>query len=93
MNCEFIMAVSNTCPKNTSMGKRYVETISSRDSRKFCVVVGAVCVFFLGGIYTNSIDLSDNQKSREINSRRSLPNFKSQLLNSFKAENLEENLR
>lgn len=75
------------------MGKRYVETISSTDLLKFCAFVGAICVFFLGGIYTNSSDLSDNQKSREIRSRRSLPDFKSQLLNSFKAENLEENLR
>ena len=87
------MAVSNTSSKNTSMGKRYVETISSRDLLKFYAFVGAICVFFLGGIYTNSIDLSHNQKSREIKSRRSLPDFKSQLLNSFKAENLEKNLR
>lgn len=87
------MAVRNTGSKNTGMGKRYVETISSRDLLKFCAFVGAICVFFLGGIYTNSIDLSDNHKSREIKSRRSLPDFKSQLLHSFKAENLEENLR
>lgn len=87
------MAVSNKGSKNTSMGKRYVETISSTDLLKFCAFVGAICVFFLGGIYTNSIDLSDDQKSREIKRRRSLPDFKFQLLNLFKAENLEENLR
>ena len=87
------MAVSNTGSKNTSMGKRYVETISSRNLLKFYAFVGAICVLFLGGIYKNSIDLSDNQKSREIKSRRSLPDFKSQLLNSLKEENLEENLR
>ena len=87
------MAVSNTGSRNTSMGKRYVETISSRNLLKFCAFVGAICVLFLGGIYKNSIDLSDNQKSGEIKSRRSLPDFKSQLLNSLKAENLEENLR
>ena len=86
------MAVSNTGSKNTSMGKRCVEKISSRNLLKFCAFVGAICVFVLGGIYKNSI-LSDNEKSRKIKSRRSLPDFKSQLLNSFKAENLEENLR
>ena len=90
---DVIMAVSNTGSKNTSIGKRCVEKISSRNLLKFCAFVGAICVFVLGVIYKNSVDLSDNQKSGEIKSRRSLPDFKSQLLNSFKAENLEENLR
>ena len=60
---------------------------------KFSAVVGLVCVSFLGGLFINSIYRSNNQKLSKRKMQRSISDFKSQFLNSFKAENLEENLR
>ena len=64
----------------------------------FSSVVVVVCISFLGGFFMNSVYRSNHQKLKskpivEMRIRRLKPDFEAQLLSSFKAKNLEENLR
>ena len=87
---------------NTNEGRKGCSRTAflSRILMKFFTVVALIVVSFLGGYLLNLIYQLNNQEiGTKINpieqrsTRRSTSGVKAQLLNSLKAENLEENSR
>lgn len=95
-----LKSVAKMAGNTDSSRKNCSRTIVLRVLLKFSTVVAVGFVSFLGGYLLNSLYPSSNQEIQanmnpieQRSTRRLTSHFQTQLLSSFKAENLEENLR